>query len=161
LLAPSSRTVATLISVALVAGGVVLWWKRSGHSAQDDVSIRYVMLLALSALILLPVYHRNYDAGVLVFGIAAIPLLWRTQRSHTIILAILLAPFMVPLPAILATHLGHGLHASDPGGFIKLLLLRHEVLLLVAIVIVALRALRNTAISEKPAPLAMTPCVQH
>jgi hypothetical protein len=161
LLAPSSRTVATLISVALVAGGVVLWWKRSGHSAQDDVSIRYVMLLALSALVLLPVYHRNYDAGVLVFGIAAIPLLWRTQRSHTIILAILLAPFMVPLPAILATHLGHGLHASDPKALIKLLLLRHEVLLLVAIVVVALRALKNTAVSEKPAPLAMTPCIQH
>jgi hypothetical protein len=81
------------------------------------------MLLALSALVLLPVYHRNYDAGVLVFGIAAIPLLWRTQRSHTIILAMLLAPFRVP-----SRHFGHsvgsGLHASDPRGFIKLLLLR-------------------------------------
>jgi hypothetical protein len=109
----------------------------------------------LCAIVLLPVYHRNYDAGVLVFGIAAIPLLSQTQRSHTTATRRPVGALYAPASAILATHLGHGLHASDPRGFIKLLLLRHEVLLLVAIAIVALRALKNTAVSEKPTPLVL------
>jgi hypothetical protein len=50
LLAPSSRTVATLISVALVAAGVVLWWKRSGHSVQEDVSISLICAFGFAPL---------------------------------------------------------------------------------------------------------------
>lgn len=151
LLVLRSRTLATLISVALVAVGVVLWWKRSGQALEGNARMQFSALLALSALLLLPVYHRNYDAGILLFGMAAIPLLWRTQRKRALLLAVLLAPFMVPLPAMLATHLGHGLNSSNARGFIEFLLMRHQILLIMAIAIVGLRLLKKkAAVYEKP-----------
>lgn len=150
LLVLRSRTLATLISVALVAVGVVLWWKRSGQAQESNARTEFSALLTLSALLLLPVYHRNYDAGILLFGIAAIPLLWRTQRKRALLLAVLLAPFMVPLPAMLATHLGHGFNSSNARVFIEFLLLRHQILLIMAIAIVGLRPLQKAVVSEKP-----------
>jgi hypothetical protein len=71
---------------------------------QEDVSISLSCAFGFAPLSCYLYITVIYDAGVLVFGIAAIPLLWQTQRSHTTVLAVLLAPFMLPPPAILATH---------------------------------------------------------
>lgn len=145
----NSRTWATVASMGLVACGLVVWWKRSRDIASDDLARYFVLLLCLATLILLPVYHRNYDAGVLMLGVVATVLLWRNRPTLSIVFGVLLFPFLFPIPAFLATHLGP---AASMGAH---LLLLHQVILIATLAIIALLGLKTMA----PARQAITSAV--
>jgi hypothetical protein len=52
---------------------------------------------ALSGIILLPVYHRYYDATLLSLAIAWAIAMWSTRRNLAIVVLALLIPFCLPV----------------------------------------------------------------
>jgi glycosyl transferase family 87 len=114
---------------AAVLAGTYCWRRR-----QDSGDHRLRDIAFFCTLCLVPVYHRYYDAqlllGILPFLFATAPKLTRTKVAVWGCLAVLL----FPLQALLATSLS-GISPASPGGF---LLLRHQpiIVLLLCILII-------------------------
>ena len=139
-----TRTLATIVAMVLVSIALGFWWKYSSPMPSEPYYSRSLALLSLSSLTLLFTYHRNYDATLLVFGLPAIVLLWRRLPLAATTLGMLLLPFTVPLPAYLALRWPGAIHMSygDATFLSKAVLLRHQVLLLVAIALAGLYVMK-------------------
>jgi glycosyl transferase family 87 len=90
----TARFLAYLLGVALLGCWIWLCYRRRTSSSLLDVS-------AISILSLIAVYHRFYDAALLIF-----PLAWSAlvigKRAKAIVIFVMISPFFVPGPILLA-----------------------------------------------------------
>jgi glycosyl transferase family 87 len=140
------RAIATglALAIGIVAG---LWWgflvtRRSGRGQQ---------LLALSALVvisLLPIYHRFYDASLLVFPLAwSLADLSEKIRSLGNVTLCLILPFLVPGGTLLEQIQLRGYVSAAVQGswWWKTVIMPHQVWLILILSMVLLEAMRRTA----------------
>ena len=79
----------TAYLVSLVAFAVfAVAMLKTDVKPDSDRQIHYVALAALSAISLLPIYHRQYDTRVLLLAIPAIIVVYQRQRLLGAILAV-------------------------------------------------------------------------
>jgi hypothetical protein len=140
-LLPGSR----LANVGAILVGMGLWGKWS-YSVFRTTAQRSELLMA-SAFItigLLPSYHRNYDAFLLIF-----PLCWAlsSEASHhrrSRLLALLaMAPFLVPGPMLLQTLVNKGIvsRTMSESWWWNNLIMAHQTWLILALSLILLHAL--------------------
>ena len=94
---------AELIGATFLAAWLIVVWKRN---SQDEFD-----LLDLSAIVvasLLPVYHRFYDAVLLVLPLCWVFASYRKARVFGILTLLLMAPFLIPGGTILQTMQTNG-----------------------------------------------------
>ena len=110
-------------AVYLVLGGVMIWalWKFRRRVRGSDGGWPYWSLAA--AFLCLALYHRFYDASLLIVVIAALLARWKTHSQQAVGLGLPLVVFTVPGTALLragweglaeAPRLGRGAHHSSP-----------------------------------------------
>jgi hypothetical protein len=63
-----------------LCGALLLVWSVKTWRAGFSPKLAWLALAAISALTMLPVYHRNYDARLLVLTIPACAMLWKRGR---------------------------------------------------------------------------------
>lgn len=93
-----------------IAGALGLVWLVTAMKKRDAIAPMetreperrqpYPLLLpaaALSAIILLPVYHRYYDASLLALAMAWAAAVWPRRRMAAIVVLALLVPFCLPV----------------------------------------------------------------
>jgi len=98
-----ANRVAELIGATFLAAWLVVVWKRN---RQDELE-----LLDLSAIViasLLPVYHRFYDAVLLVLPLCWVFVSYRKARSAAILALLLMVPFLIPGGTLLQTMQTNG-----------------------------------------------------
>ena len=88
-----ANRLAQLLGVVLLGFWAWLCYRQRSPSELLEIS-------AVSVLSLISVYHRFYDAAVLIWPLAW-SLLLVERRSTTILTSVLIAPFLVPGPAVL------------------------------------------------------------
>ncbi|HUX43974.1 MAG TPA: glycosyltransferase family 87 protein [Terracidiphilus sp.] len=112
------------VSYAAFAGLFLLWlWKtlRLKASPQNH----WLALAVVSSLTLLPIYHRPYDAKLLLLSVPACAMLWAAGgRTKWFALSFTFAAFLftADVPLVIFAALGQRVHAG-PGLAEKLLLL--------------------------------------
>jgi len=84
---------AQFVGAAFLGSWLWLCWRR--HAASELLEIS-----AISVISLIPVYHRFYDAGLLIWPLAW-SLLLAGKRSTVAVTVTAIAPFLVPGPALL------------------------------------------------------------
>ena len=119
-------------AVYLVLGGVMIWalWKFRRRVRGPDGGWPYWSLAA--AFLCLALYHRFYDASLLIVVIAALLARWKTHSQQAVGLGLPLVVFTVPGTALLRAG-WEGL--AEAPGWAEALIIRHQPL---AIVILAL-----------------------
>ncbi|HEY1679249.1 MAG TPA: glycosyltransferase family 87 protein [Candidatus Sulfotelmatobacter sp.] len=101
---------------------------------------------AISAIALLPVYHRFYDAAML-----AVPLAWcmlnRFDKARARLTLLLMAPFLIPGAALLQQLAANGrLPASIAGSWWwNCLVMPHETWMILAIALVLMYAIKRSS----------------
>jgi hypothetical protein len=98
-----ANRVAQLIGATFLAAWLVVVWKRN---SQDELD-----LLDLSAIViasLLPVYHRFYDAVLLVLPLCWVFVSFRKARVFGILTLLLMVPFLIPGGTLLQTMQTNG-----------------------------------------------------
>jgi len=90
---------AELIGVIVLAVWLVLVWRRT--SRQDELEL--LDLSAIAVMSLLPVYHRFYDAVLLVLPLCWVFASYRKARLPAILALLLMIPFLIPGGTILQT----------------------------------------------------------
>jgi Glycosyltransferase family 87 len=144
------------LALGIIAG---LWWlflvsRRFGNRQH---------LLALSALVvisLMPIYHRFYDASLLVF-----PMAWSLSdlsgriRSLGKVTFCLILPFLVPGGTVLEQMQlgGHLSAALRNSWWWKAMIMPHQVWLIVILTVVLLEAMRRAANQEQVGALIFRP----
>ncbi len=137
-----SPSAARFTTLALTAVAVAVWWTGDRRAASDRVGPALASWGVLSLITLLCVYHRYYDATLLLFPIAwAIFSIARFPKLAALQLG-LTAPMLAPIPATLyALHergwIDAGVHESAAW---QILVLRHQVWLLAAMLVVMFAA---------------------
>ncbi len=90
-----ANRLAQSLGAALLAVWLWLCYRRRRSPSQ------LLEISAVSVLCLIPVYHRFYDATVLIW-----PLVWSlllvAKRSTTVLIAVMVIPFLLPGPALLS-----------------------------------------------------------
>lgn len=111
------------------------WMRVAYHNGASDI----LKISAISILILIPIYHRFYDAILLIWPLAWSVLLARQRGIRTAVL-ILIAPFLVPGAVVLAiqTQAGRIRPAIAGAWWWNTLVLSHEALALVLLSIILL-----------------------
>ncbi|MFZ1006072.1 MAG: glycosyltransferase family 87 protein [Candidatus Sulfotelmatobacter sp.] len=102
---------AELIGATFLAAWLIVVWKRNSQDKFD--------LLDLSAIVvasLLPVYHRFYDAVLLVLPLCWVFASYRKARVFGILTLLLMAPFLIPGGTILQTMQTNGRIPSSLSG---------------------------------------------
>jgi hypothetical protein len=120
------------LATALFAGWLLFYEK---HRSSSD---EFLEISALFVLSLLPVYHRFYDAGLLLWPLAWI-LLVGNRRTHLLTMLALI-PFFVPGAAILDRLTQQGrvpASVAHSGGWNKIVM-PHEIWSLIALSIMLL-----------------------
>lgn len=93
------RAAMMLAGLALVlALGAALWWRYRRHREHGgEASTDLALLSVLSIVSVLIIYHRVYDAGLLVFALAwAAAMLGRGRRAEALTVMLPCAVFLVP-----------------------------------------------------------------
>jgi Glycosyltransferase family 87 len=146
--------------LALAVGGVLLlywlWRVANGYGHRSEL----LCLGAVSVIGLLPVYHRFYDAALLV-----LPLSWcLTQtmaRSLTVsrIALLLMTPFLVPGTALLQQLTEHGKFsgAVTHSWWWDRIVMPHETWALLMLSLVLLYAIKTTGPEAQPPSINSTP----
>jgi Glycosyltransferase family 87 len=120
----------------LIGGALFLAWSYKILRARFSPRSAFLALAAASALTMLPVYHRSYDARLLLLVIPACAVLWVEGRF------IKWCAFLIPAIAILST--------SDLFSAILLILIKN-----LSALFSALPAAIVTAIQVLPAPFSL------
>ena len=152
----SNRSIVNILAICITVGLVALWayWMRRREVAP------LLGFAAINVILLLPSYHRFYDAGVIAFALAAAAALDRYRW----IIAMMLAAFLAPIPAALVRF---GDTGRIPLGVLQskvivVFVLCHEIWILLALavlllVLMANRPLRRAHVStEVPGALSHT-----
>jgi len=152
----SNRSIVNILAICITVGLVALWayWMRRREVAP------ILGFAAINVILLLPSYHRFYDAGVIAFALAAAAALDRYRW----IIAMMLASFLAPIPAALVQF---GDTGRIPRGVLQskvivVFVLCHEIWILLALavlllVLMANRPLRRAHVStEVPGALSHT-----
>jgi hypothetical protein len=95
----AANHLAELIGVVLLAVWLVLVWRRK--NGQEGFEL--LDLSAIAVMSLLPVYHRFYDAALLVLPLCWVFASFRKARLPAIFALLLMVPFLIPGGTILQT----------------------------------------------------------
>ncbi|HEV2132823.1 MAG TPA: glycosyltransferase 87 family protein [Terracidiphilus sp.] len=123
----------------LLVGVLVLVWGVTVLRRRSSLAGAAYALATVSALTLLPVYHRPYDAMILLLALPACAILWAArERKRWIALALTLAAILVTTGLPLAVGTALGLNPSVPantlaGKLAAVLILRPAPLTLLAL----------------------------
>lgn len=119
-----SRVVSTLVWIGTATlAGVYLWCRN--RSSEGDTPLRDAAFFCTLSLI--PVYHRYYDAQLLLGIVPWLLASRRKRQKQTTLIWSGLLILLFPLQAILAeSH-----HGLDPASLAGFLLLRHQPLILI------------------------------
>jgi hypothetical protein len=104
--------------LAMLVGSILLAvWVVAMSRIRRDGDLELLDLGAISVISLLPVYHRFYDAALLVLPLCWVCISFRKSRMFAILSLLLMAPFLVPggtllemmqadgrIPSALANH---------------------------------------------------------
>jgi Glycosyltransferase family 87 len=82
----------------LLCSALAAWWILLSYRRHD---FQLLKISAISVLSLIPIYHRSYDATLLVWPLAWCLLLLHNQKRQLVTL-LLIIPFFLPGPALLA-----------------------------------------------------------
>jgi hypothetical protein len=94
-----ANRLAELIGVVFLAVWLAVVWR--GRSRQDELEL--LDLSAIAVMSLLPVYHRFYDAVLLVLPLCWMVASYRKARLPAILALLLMAPFLIPGGTLLQT----------------------------------------------------------
>lgn len=143
--APVANRVAQLLGAALL--GVWLWLCSRRRTPSELLEIS-----AISVLCLIPVYHRSYDAAVLIWPLAW-SLLLVGKRSTTVVTMAAIAPFLVPGPAFLSALASAGRipAAITNGWWWNTVILPHEIWALIFLAFLLLNFMARGVREEPPA----------
>ena len=136
----TANWLAFAVTTVLVCAWAYWTVKNREHTAE------LLCLGAVSAIALLPVYHRFYDAALL-----AIPLCWcmlnALERSSARLALLLMVPFLIPGSALLQQLAVRGHVAASVAGswWWNCLVMPHETWLIVAIALALIYAIRASA----------------
>ncbi len=149
-----SRLVVTALGWLVTAAGLgVALWRRG---RPDDIDRRALALGLLAVITLLPVYHRYYDALLLLLPLAWAARAWPTpQRRWAWPVVLLIAPLFVPGAAVLnlladRARLPDAL--ADSAVFHRLILPHQAWLIFALAVVMTLAAWRGGASRRSHAP---------
>jgi len=92
--ASAANLLAEVLGAALLASWLWLCWRRRDSSGLLDIS-------AIAVVSLIPVYHRFYDAALLIFPLAW-SLLLGIRRSTSVLILVAIVPFFAPGPTLLS-----------------------------------------------------------
>jgi hypothetical protein len=149
----SNHSIVNILAISITVGLVALWayWMRRREIAP------LLGFAAINVILLLPSYHRFYDAGVIAFALAAAAALDRYRW----IVAMTLAAFLAPVPAALVQF---GESGQIPlrvlqNKLMVVLVLCHEIWILLALAIFFLvlmgsRPLRRAHVSTDVSTLS-------
>ena len=133
----SNRSLVNILAISITVGLVALWayWMRR----REVPSL--LGFATINVILLLPSYHRFYDAGVIAFALAAAAALDRYRW----IIAMTLAAFLAPIPAALVQF---GESGRIPlrvlqSKLIVVFVLCHEIWILLALAVFFLVLMRN------------------
>jgi hypothetical protein len=145
------------LSLSVILLGIWFWLSFNSSLAQSSLAQPEVLVLSsLAVLSLLPGYHRNYDATLLVFPLAwALSVHDRTMKNLSRLALLLMLPFAVPGPAILQEFALKGIlsPAVVNGWWWDKLIMPHQIWLLLGVSVVllyALAILRSRSLTEVP-----------
>ena len=94
----SSRTFATIAALALVSIAAIVYALKVRRAMKEPAADPLLLVAPVAVLTLLPVYHRYYDATLLVIPLAwAIAALATPARKYAIATLALTAPFAFPV----------------------------------------------------------------
>jgi hypothetical protein len=99
-----ANRLAEMIGGIVLAVWLVVVWSRS--SRHDELEL--LDLSAIAVISLLPVYHRFYDAVLLVLPLCWAFASWRKARLPRILTLLLMVPFLIPGGTILQTMQTNG-----------------------------------------------------
>jgi hypothetical protein len=147
----------------LICGPLLIIWFVIGLRSRFSPSLAPLALAAISALSMLPIYHRQHDTGLLLLTVPACALLWSTTRwigkcalFITAGAAFLLNNLSLQFLAIISAPLSAG-SSGFAGQVSTLLLARPAPVLLLALSVLYLwtyyrsaRKLQGPAISSAP-----------
>jgi hypothetical protein len=99
-----ANRLAALTGVVSLAVWLVVVWRR--RSRRDELEL--LDLSAIAVISLLPIYHRFYDAALLVFPLCWAFASYRKARLPAILTLLLMVPFLIPGGTILQTMQTNG-----------------------------------------------------
>jgi hypothetical protein len=150
------------------AGAILVglgFWGRWTYSVMRTAAKRSELLMASAFLTigLLPSYHRNYDALLLIF-----PLCWTLSsealayRRHRVLALLLMAPFLIPGPMLLQSLVDKGIVSRTAAStwWWNDFVMPHQtwlIFLLSAILLYALSAEPDSGFEAELTPKAATP----
>ena len=143
--APLANRLAQLLGAGLLGLWLWLCYRQRAPSELLEIS-------AISVLSLISVYHRFYDAAVLIWPLAWCLLLVE-RRSVTILITAMIAPFLMPGPAVLTELASTGRIPSlvVNGWWWNAIVLPHEVWFLIFLTLLLLGFMfRPEVFSEHP-----------
>jgi hypothetical protein len=136
---------AHLLGAALL--GCWLWfgWRRRARSELLEIS-------AISVIILISVYHRFYDAALLIWPLAW-SLLLASRRSTAVLTLVAILPFLVPGPTLLSelARAGRIPPAVSSGWWWNTVILSHEIWDLIFLAFLLLYFMGRGLSEESPA----------
>ncbi len=94
-----ANRLAELIGIVFLAAWLFVVWRR--RSRQDELDL--LDLSSIAVMSLLPVYHRFYDAVLLVLPLCWVFASYRKARPAAILALLLMVPFLIPGGTILQT----------------------------------------------------------
>jgi hypothetical protein len=106
------------LATYLVCGPLIVWWMVVTLRTRPSAAKAWMALASMAALSMLPVYHRQYDAKLLLLTIPAFAMLWTTGgKIKWIALAVNAAAFVMTgdIPWAILLGVLHSLHLPETG----------------------------------------------
>jgi len=106
------------LATYLVCGPLIVWWMVVTLHTRPSAAKAWMALASMAALSMLPVYHRQYDAKLLLLTIPAFAMLWTTGgKIKWIALAVNAAAFVMTgdIPWAILLGVLHSLHLPETG----------------------------------------------
>jgi hypothetical protein len=154
------------IAILCIVVGLIAWYVRSfparDVSAGDSDRNELLALAGLSAIVLLPVYHRVYDAALLTTALAwALAELDGPRRRWAMLLMVCMLPFLVPFDFV--RSIGYrlpGINAMAETWWWQSLIAPHYAWGLLALTIVLLATMSAQAVTIAHPAQAPEPAIQ-
>ncbi|HEY4904185.1 MAG TPA: glycosyltransferase family 87 protein [Candidatus Sulfotelmatobacter sp.] len=145
------------LPAALFAIWLLLYVKRKSQSP-EVVEREFLEISALFVLSLLPVYHRFYDAGLLLWPLAWALLVANLRRRQLLTMLVIL-PFFVPGAALLdrLTQQGRVPASIARSGWWNRIVMPHEIWSLISLSIMLLFFMRTATHSANTQPATRIP----
>jgi hypothetical protein len=143
------------LAVSVGAILLVVWLIGTRRRAGNDLEL--LDLSAIAVISLLPVYHRFYDAALLVLPLCWVFISFRRSRTIGIVSLLLILPFLIPGGTLLETMQADG---HIPSAIVRhwwwdAVVMPHEIWALFLLSILLLYEMRRFVIPSRPSSLVI------